>query len=280
MGEKGLSEAAADRIGELVAVQGEPREVLAQLTAEGSAFMTHPGAAAALAACGTLFEYLDAMGSLGALTFDLSLARGLDYYTGVIYEAVLTDPEVGVGSIAAGGRYDGLVGQFSPSGTPVPCVGVSIGIERVFTIMEARAKAANAGRLAKPVVSVLVASQGEGLVAARLRLCAALWAAGLSAETVYAEAPKLKAQLNKALADGIPYMVVIGEAEAAAGTAQVKRLNPRSERIVPQADIAAELLKLGAPLTGVLPPATSDSAGTGAGAGAAAPPPLPAAPAE
>lgn len=90
------------------------------------------------------------------MVFDLSLARGLDYYTGVIYEAVLcqtlqapnpapaeqngavSGDEAGVslGSVAGGGRYDGLVGMFDPKGRKVPCVGVSIGIERIFSLME------------------------------------------------------------------------------------------------------------------------------------------------
>lgn len=89
--------------------------------------------------------------------FDLSLARGLDYYTGIIYEAVLTQANVvpaanetsngepaeegvSVGSVAGGGRYDGLVGMFDPKGRKVPCVGVSIGIERIFSIMEQKAE--------------------------------------------------------------------------------------------------------------------------------------------
>ena len=89
------------------------------------------------------------------MVFDLSLARGLDYYTGIIYEAVLTqagvapapppptqagapkaEESVSVGSVAGGGRYDGLVGMFDPKGRAVPCVGVSIGVERIFSIME------------------------------------------------------------------------------------------------------------------------------------------------
>lgn len=91
------------------------------------------------------------------MVFDLSLARGLDYYTGIIYEAVLTqagvapvtaeaqngapgEESVSVGSVAGGGRYDGLVGMFDPKGRKVPCVGVSIGIERVFSIMEQKAE--------------------------------------------------------------------------------------------------------------------------------------------
>ncbi|CAM2114315.1 unnamed protein product [Caretta caretta] len=77
------------------------------------------------------------------ISFDLSLARGLDYYTGVIYEAILLQPRnahkeepVSVGSVAGGGCYDRLVGMFDPKGQKVPCVGVSIGIEWIFSIME------------------------------------------------------------------------------------------------------------------------------------------------
>ncbi|PNH03565.1 Histidine--tRNA ligase [Tetrabaena socialis] len=104
------------------------------------------------------------MGSLAPVTLDLSLARGLDYYTGVIYEAVLGGANVG--SIAAGGRYDKLVGMFS--GKDVPAVGVSIGIERVFAIMEqqVRERAAASGKPVRAVeTDVLVGSIGGGLQA-------------------------------------------------------------------------------------------------------------------
>ena len=84
-----------------------------------------------------LFKYLQAFGCLQSISLDLSLARGLDYYTGLIYETVLTT-ENGVGSISAGGRYDELVGMFS--GKKIPAVGVSIGIERVFILLEEKFK--------------------------------------------------------------------------------------------------------------------------------------------
>lgn len=83
-----------------------------------------------------LFTYLEAMGALDHILFDFSLARGLDYYTGLIYEAILTGSDRG--SIAGGGRYDGLVGMFS--GKNIPAVGVSIGIERIFAILERKAE--------------------------------------------------------------------------------------------------------------------------------------------
>lgn len=83
---------------------GEPFAMVEALTAAGHVLGEHPGARAALEELRTLFTYLRAMGGLGGIVLDLSLARGLDYYTGVIYEAVLTDPQWGVGSIAAGER--------------------------------------------------------------------------------------------------------------------------------------------------------------------------------
>jgi histidyl-tRNA synthetase len=90
-----------------------------------------------------LFKYLEIYRVTDKVSFDLSLARGLDYYTGVIYEAVLIgsgqpgDETVGVGSIAGGGRYDELVGMFAQSrNANIPCIGFSIGVERIFSILK------------------------------------------------------------------------------------------------------------------------------------------------
>ena len=88
--EKGLPAAVADRIGQFVLFRGEPQELWTKLT-EMKVFGDHALAAAAMSDLNTLFKYLAAMGTLQHVSFDLSLARGLDYYTGVIYEAVLTE---------------------------------------------------------------------------------------------------------------------------------------------------------------------------------------------
>lgn len=80
-----------------------------------------------------LFTYLQAMERIGKVSFDLSLARGLDYYTGLIFEIVLTDKKCELGSISGGGRYDNLIGMFSQH--QIPSVGGSLGIERLFTIL-------------------------------------------------------------------------------------------------------------------------------------------------
>lgn len=135
--DKGLSGDVADRIGEFVVLKGKPWDMYNSLMAEKK-FGDHKGAMEAMEDMRILFEYLDAMDKLKFISFDLSLARGLDYYTGVIYEAVCMNGNTQVGSIGGGGRYDYLVSMFQEAGKVTPTVGVSVGIERVFTLMEER----------------------------------------------------------------------------------------------------------------------------------------------
>lgn len=135
--DKGLTGDVADKIGEFVVLKGKPWDMYNSLM-DSKRFGTHKGALEAMEDLRILFEYLEAMGKLHFISFDLSLARGLDYYTGVIYEAVCMNGNTQVGSIGGGGRYDNLVSMFQEAGKITPCVGVSVGIERVFTLMEER----------------------------------------------------------------------------------------------------------------------------------------------
>eukprot|EP01029_Cantina_marsupialis_P000491 TRINITY_DN1035_c0_g2_i1.p1 TRINITY_DN1035_c0_g2~~TRINITY_DN1035_c0_g2_i1.p1 ORF type:complete len:981 (+),score=238.20 TRINITY_DN1035_c0_g2_i1:32-2944(+) len=222
--EKGVSVEAADMIGEFVKLNGEP-EALLQLLVSENRFCDNKLANKALAELELCFRYLKSMGALEHILFDLSLARGLDYYTGLIYEAVLIGGSVG--SIAGGGRYDELVGMFSASGTSIPCVGVSIGIERVFAIMEANAK--ETGGFKTSPVDVLVASTGKNMLEHRMAICSELWKGGIAAEFMYDENPKMAKQMNAALEQDIPYMVIVGETEIAAGTVKLKMLREHKE---------------------------------------------------
>ncbi|KAI0501280.1 hypothetical protein KFK09_016224 [Dendrobium nobile] len=138
--EKGLAVATAEKIGTFVKKRGPPLEILSELKGSGSSFLGNSGSVLALNELEILFNVLEKTKCLEKIVFDLSLTRGLDYYTGAIFEAVFKG-STQVGSIAAGGRYDNLVGMFS--GKQVPAVGVSLGIERVFTIMEQLEKEKN-----------------------------------------------------------------------------------------------------------------------------------------
>ena len=174
------------------------------------------------------------MGYLSYLSFDMSLARGLDYYTGLIYEVVLNNNPYGVGSIGAGGRYDHLVGMFNAGGKDIPCVGISIGVERVFTILEK--KALEKGGLKCTPCSVLVASVGKDMTVHRMKI---------AAEFGYQENPKLQKQLTYALESGINWVVVIGEEEMKEGKVNLKNLGTHEEVTIPVESIVEELRKQG-----------------------------------
>jgi len=239
--EKGLDPAAADIIGQFVVLRGEPRQLLNKLSAPDHPLQRHPGGAEALAELGLLFDYLEVMGgAIEPVVFDLSLARGLDYYTGVIYEAVLKG--AGVGSIAAGGRYDGLVGLFA--GKEVPCVGVSIGVERVFSIMEGHWRKhaeEKGGTIRETETEVLVASIGSGMQQKRMSLASKLWAAGIKAEFGYKPNPKMADQLGYALKGGIPFMLLFGEDELAKGVVKIKDLDAEREEEVREEVLVEEV---------------------------------------
>ncbi|KAL8830501.1 MAG: hypothetical protein Q9170_005704 [Blastenia crenularia] len=254
--EKGLQEHVADSIWEFVQRKGG-KEVLEGLR-EIEALKSNENMKKGMDDMGLLFEYLESFGILDKIEFNLSLARGLDYYTGVIYEVVTegsapdtttgqklqraakkdkindfdedrsNDPSVGVGSVAAGGRYDGLVGMFSPKAN-IPCVGISFGVDRIFSITKARMeKDKSAATIRSNEVDVYVMAFGgkgfTGMVRERMEICKMLWDAGIKAEFSYKLKPKLPAQFKAADVNGVPFAIILGEDEEKAGKVKIKEL--------------------------------------------------------
>ena len=215
--DKGLAPEVADRIWGFVQRKGG-RDVLDFLQAD-EALKSNKSMAKGTEDMSLLFTYLSAFGILDKIEFNLSLARGLDYYTGVIFEVVTegsapaaaststttsglqqkpqrtssrkekstefdedrsNDPSIGVGSVAAGGRYDELVGMFSGK-TQIPCVGISFGVDRIFSITKARMEAdKNAATVRSNEVDVYVmAFGGKGFLTERMEVCKMLWDAGI-----------------------------------------------------------------------------------------------------
>lgn len=236
---KGLTPEMCDKLEKFVKLVGQPRELLQRLKDE-AVFAGHKEGEETIKEMDTLFEYLEGMNCINRLSFDFSLARGLDYYTGLIYEAVLTDPSNKVGSIAGGGRYDGLVGMFS--GKPIPAVGVSIGIERVFAILEEKLKKDSFVRATE--TQIYIAAIGKNMTAERLKVCSELWAAGVKAETSYSDNPKVQRQLEFALESGIPLVMWIGENEIKDGVVKVKNMNEKTELFIPRAEMVQKVIQL------------------------------------
>ncbi|XP_012278238.1 histidine--tRNA ligase, cytoplasmic isoform X2 [Orussus abietinus] len=236
--EKQLDATVADRIGTYVSKQGSV-ELVSELRKD-DILMKQKSAIQGLEAMELLFKYCDLYKVTNKVIFDLSLARGLDYYTGVIYEAVLTGDDVGVGSVAGGGRYDNLVGMFDPKKKTVPCVGVSIGVERIFSVLESKLE--NKGLKTRTAeVQVFIASAQKNLHEERMRILVDLWEGGLKAEQSFKKNPKILGQLQHCEDNGIPLAVIIGESELARGEVTLREVKSRVEKAVPRARLIEEI---------------------------------------
>ncbi len=184
-----------------------------------------------------LFGLIDAAGIGSAVEIDLSLARGLNYYTGAIFEVKALD--FAIGSICGGGRYDNLTGIF---GLPdMSGVGVSFGADRIYDVLKGLDKFP-AGL--KSATRVLFANMGSNELLYVLPVARALREAGVSVE-VYPDSAKLKKQFDYADRKSIPFLSINGESEMAAGTVQLKNLATGEQKAFSKDDTAAILAFLG-----------------------------------
>ena len=191
-----------------------------------SALADHPEAGPGLR---HLRAVLDAVGHFGMadrVTVDLTIARGLDYYTGTVFETTLLDLP-SIGSIASGGRYDSLLTMF---GVPaIPAVGISIGVDRLYAALAelGQVPEAHAGPVA--VLCLL----GAVALPAGLSLLARLRAAGIASETVPDVDARLKKQVELAVRRGARFAILLGPDEVARGEAAVKDLRTGGQASVP-----------------------------------------------
>ncbi|KAH6801917.1 Class II aaRS and biotin synthetases superfamily protein [Perilla frutescens var. frutescens] len=235
--EKGLTEETADKIGTFVKHRGSPMELLSTLKQEGSEFLSNSEAEFALNELEILFKALLKSKCINRVVFDLSLARGLDYYTGVIFESVFKGGTQ-VGSIAAGGRYDNLIGMFGTK--QVPAIGVSLGIERVFNIMEQLQKDKNQ-EIRATETQVLVSILGDDL-SLGAEVVSELWDAKLKAEFMVNK--RVNKHIDRARGSKIPYMVIVGDRELSKGVVKLKDVAKVKEDEVPRGELVAKLQQL------------------------------------
>lgn len=164
---------------------------------------------------------------------NFSIARGLDYYTGTVYETTLNDyPQIG--SICSGGRYENLAGQYTKS--HLPGVGISIGLSRLYWQL----REAGLVHTAQSTVDVLVTQMDESQLPAYLALAGELRAAGIATEVVL-EGGKLGKQFKYADRAGIRFAVVLGEDELAKGVVTVKDLRRGDQFEVARAELVKTL---------------------------------------
>jgi histidyl-tRNA synthetase len=163
---------------------------------------------------------------------DLGVVRGLDYYTGTIYETTLSEyPELG--SICSGGRYDDLASYFTD--TRLPGVGISIGLTRLFSKLK---EAGLLRPLARTPAEVLVTTLDPRYLERYLGIAAELRTAGINTE-IYLEPAKLGNQLTYADRKGFRVAIIAGENEFSRNMVQIKNLSTKTPRDVPMTDVVS-----------------------------------------
>ncbi len=181
----------------------------------------------------TLLALCAEQGLSDFVEIDLSIARGLDYYTGTIYETFLLDLE-DLGSVMSGGRYDELLGMFG--GQSTPAVGISLGVDRLF----AGLTELGLTDAAPSPTQVLVTVFSEETRAASYGVAAALRGAGIPAE-IYPGNARMKKQLKYADQRGIPHVVIAGPDEVARGELQLKTLKTGEQQTTDRAGLVERL---------------------------------------
>lgn len=197
---------------------------------------------AAMEGVGELRQLAEALGnayiSLEHYEFDFTMVRGLGYYTGPIFETIITEPNLG--SITGGGRYDGLIGLFRRES--LPTTGTSLGIERIIDLLDTLNL--YPGDLNRTVVQVLVAIVDESCRTEATRLAAELRSQGVATEFYMNDQAKLGKQMGYANRKGIPLVAIVGPEEISAGQVKLKHMGSGDEHITTREAVAANVREL------------------------------------
>jgi len=226
----GASDSQVRAVLELAALEGTNTDVLAALEPLVAGSET---GAQGLAELHTLHQGFCAAAPEARLRLDVSIARGLDYYTGTVFETFLDDLPA-IGSVCSGGRYDDLASVYTKE--RLPGIGASLGLDRLLAAMEELGLLGTRPCAAPVLLTFFAADRADDYLA----LAARLRAAGIGVE-LYPDAKKLGAQLKYADRRGFPIALVIGENEWEAGTCQVKDLRSGQATEVPQDELVGEI---------------------------------------
>ena len=233
--EIGLTADQAGEIMRFIAIDGSNEEVLQALEGYRG---RHPLFDEGLDELTTVARYLAAFGvPEDHFKVDLTIARGLDYYTGTVYETTMLDhPEIG--SICSGGRYDNLAEYYTDK--KLPGVGISIGLTRLFFVLEDQGYLND--QLNTAPADVLILPMTEDLSAA-IALATQLRNAGVRTQ-LYGEQKKFKQKMSYADKLGVPYVIFLGEEEISSGVAAVKNMRT-GEQVKLSPDEAVKLIQSG-----------------------------------
>ena len=232
LAENQIPEPIIEKLLVLLEVKGNAGTVLNALSERlGESEVAREG----IAELGELLSYLTTLGVPEEFyKVNVAMVRGLEYYTGPIYETVVEEPKIG--SITGGGRYDELIGSFSKLG--YPATGTSFGIERIIGVMEEFDMFPST--VGKTLTQVLVTVFDADLAQESLKVATLLRQNGIRAE-VYSRPARMSAQIKYADTKGIPYAVILGSDEVEAETVAIRDLANRAQHIVPRGEVAERI---------------------------------------
>jgi histidyl-tRNA synthetase len=221
--EKGISKESIEKIFEFINIEKNPEKILEK----------NKDFEEGIKEINEIISYLDLMGTKAKIKVDLSLARGLDYYTGPIFEV---SAGKGIGSIAGGGRYDNLIEIFS--GRKIPATGISLGIERIIEVMKEKKMV----RKRKTKVEVFVATINKEVLKKSLKIIQKLRESGIKTDFDLRER-NLTRQLEYANSLGVPFVLIIGEKELKTKKFKLRDMEKKIEKEMELSEIIKFLKK-------------------------------------
>jgi histidyl-tRNA synthetase len=228
--QKGISQSAIDRLQPILHLKGNSEEKLSQIE---KVIVKSEIGLKGIAEVRSIFAYLSDISLNTEIELDLTLARGLDYYTGAIFEVKSKD--VMMGSITGGGRYDDLTGIFGLPG--VSGVGISFGADRIYDVMS------QLGLFPDDTVAATHAmflNFGENEVKYCLPFLSKLRSAGISS-IIYPDSDKMKKQMNYANRNGIKFVLIAGGSEVNSGMITIKNMKTGEQQLINPEDIITML---------------------------------------
>ncbi|MDO9634655.1 MAG: histidine--tRNA ligase [Paludibacter sp.] len=227
---KGISQSAIDKLQPILQLSGTNAEKLNQLK---SVLVSSETGLKGVSELETIFGLYETMQIVTKIELDLTLARGLNYYTGAIFEVKALDVEIG--SITGGGRYDNLTGVFGMPG--VSGVGISFGADRIYDVLN---QLNLYPETSEEQTQILFVSFGEKELMYCLPWLKTLRSKGINAE-IYPEPAKMKKQMSYADNKNIPFAAIVGETEMNEGKVMLKNMKTGAQHLLTQEEVCKEL---------------------------------------
>ena len=230
----GLGDEGVEKVLSLIEIKGNPDEVLPK----AEELFRSEEARAEIKRLYELVDLLDAYGVSRWIRIDLGIARGFDYYTSVVFEAIAPN-DLGIGSIGGGGRYDNLIEVFG--GKPTPATGFAIGLERLIPILEWKGLIPEVKL--RPDVYVIPIGDEKEIKRTAVEVLSALRRAGIKAD-IELMGRKLRKALDYAGRLKVPYVVLVGKRDLEKGNATIRDMESGEQIVVKKEEVVSELTRL------------------------------------